>query len=189
MPAKPVDGGCRGTYRARGPNAMEITNEGNGKRLVTTNISHTIYQLSIGLQHLADNSIDGKIPCKRLTGAAGKFEGGRRRHRVYGSKLASSRGEPSFGCKSGNFPMTYLGISIHFRKLRNVDWKKVEERFEKRLSSWKGKHLSIGGHLTLINSVLSSLPLYMMSSFFAIPRGVLKKLDYFLSSFVFLAKR
>jgi hypothetical protein len=50
MPAKPVDGGCWGTYRARGPNAMEITNEGNGKRLVITNISHTIYQLSIGLQ-------------------------------------------------------------------------------------------------------------------------------------------
>jgi hypothetical protein len=70
--------------------------------------------------------------------------------------------------------MNYMGISIHFRKLRNSDWRKVEERFEKRLSSWKGKHLSIGGRLTLINSVLSSLPLYMMS-FFNVPRGVFKK--------------
>jgi len=58
----------------------------------------------------------------------------------------------------------------------------IEERFEKRLSSWKGKHLSIGGRLTLINSVLSSLPMYMMS-FFEIPKGVLKKLDYFRSRF------
>jgi len=83
--------------------------------------------------------------------------------------------------------MTYLGIPIHFRKLRNADWHKVEERFEKNLSSWRGKHLSTGGKLTLINSVLSSLPMYMMS-FFAIPKGVLnKKLDYFISSF-FLAK-
>ena len=78
-----------------------------------------------------------------------------------------------FGCKSGNFPMTYLGIPIHFRKLRNVDWKKMEEHFEKRLSSWKGKHLSIEGHLTLINSVLSSsLPLCMMSFFCNSKRGV-----------------
>jgi hypothetical protein len=40
--------------------------------------------------------------------------------------------------------------------------------------------------LTLINSVLSNLQMYMMS-FFVIPRGVLKKLDYFRSRF-FLAK-
>jgi hypothetical protein len=86
------------------------------------------------------------------------------------------------GCRIGKFPLTYLGIPIYYRKLSNVDWKRVEERFGKRLNSWKGKHLSIGGKLTLINSVLSSLSLYMMS-FFAIPRGVLKKLDYFRSRF------
>jgi hypothetical protein len=53
---------------------------------------------------------------------------------------------------------------------------------KKRLSSWKGKHLSVGVRLTLINSVLSSLPMYMMS-FFSIPKEVLKKLDYFRSRF------
>jgi hypothetical protein len=82
------------------------------------------------------------------------------------------------GCRIDEFPLTYLGIPIHYRKLSNADWKQVEERFEKRLNSWKGKHLFIGGKLTLINSVLSSLSMYMMS-FFVIPRGVLKKLDYF----------
>ena len=66
-----------------------------------------------------------------------------------------------FGCKSGEFPMTYLGIPIHFRKLRNADWRTVEERFDKRLSNWKGKHLSTGGRLTLVNSMLSRLPMYM----------------------------
>jgi hypothetical protein len=73
-----------------------------------------------------------------------------------------------FCCRTSEFPLKYLGIPIHYRKLNNTDWKRVEEHFEKRLKSWKGKHLSIKGKLTLINSILSSLPMYMMS-FFAIP--------------------
>ena len=63
---------------------------------------------------------------------------------------------------------------MHFRKLSNKDWKTVEDRIEKRLSGWKGKLLSVGGRLVLINSVLSSLPMFMLS-FFEVPRGVLKK--------------
>jgi hypothetical protein len=51
----------------------------------------------------------------------------------------------------------------------------VEECFEKKLSCCKAKHLSYGGRLVLINSVLSNLPMFMMS-FFEIPKGVLKKL-------------
>ena len=78
--------------------------------------------------------------------------------------------------------MIYLGIMIHLKKLKNTYWHKVEECFEKKLSSWIGKHLSTGGRLTLINLVVSSLPMFMMS-FFAIPKGVLKKLDYLRSRF------
>ena len=71
---------------------------------------------------------------------------------------------------------------MHHRKLMNKDRKHVEERFQKRLSGWRSKMLSIGGRLVVIHSVLSSLPMFMMS-FFEIPRGVLKKLDYFRSWF------
>ncbi|WVZ51089.1 hypothetical protein U9M48_002268, partial [Paspalum notatum var. saurae] len=87
-----------------------------------------------------------------------------------------------FGCRSGSFPFRYLGLPMHYRKLGNRDWKHIEERFEQRLSGWKGKLLSVGGRLVLINSVLSSLPMFMLS-FFAIPKGVLKKLEYFRSRF------
>ena len=83
-----------------------------------------------------------------------------------------------FECNLGAFPIRYLGITIHYRRLPNNDWLKVKERFEKHLSSWKGKDLSTGGNLTPISSILSSLPMYMMS-FFEIPQGVCKKLDYF----------
>jgi hypothetical protein len=44
---------------------------------------------------------------------------------------------------------------MNTRKLNNKDWKTIEDRIEKRLSGWKGKMLSVGGRLVLINSVLS----------------------------------
>ncbi len=87
-----------------------------------------------------------------------------------------------FGCKLGSFPVKYLGIPMHFRKLSNKDWKVIKQRIEKKLSSWKGKHLSVGGRLVLINSVLSSLAIFMIS-FFEIPKGVLQKIDYYRSRF------
>jgi hypothetical protein len=42
--------------------------------------------------------------------------------------------------------------------------------------------LSVGGHLVLINSVLTSLVMFMLS-FFEVLRGVLEKIDYYRSSF------
>ena len=42
--------------------------------------------------------------------------------------------------------------------------------------------LTAGGWLVLINSVLSSFPMFMMS-FFKIPKGVLEKLECFKSRF------
>jgi len=87
-----------------------------------------------------------------------------------------------FGCVIGKYPFRYLGLPMNTRKLNNKDWKAIEERIEKRLSGWKGKLLSVGGRLVLINSVLSSLPMFMMS-FFEIPKGVLERLDCFRSRF------
>jgi hypothetical protein len=58
----------------------------------------------------------------------------------------------------------------------------VEDRFEKKLANWIGKMLSYGGRLVLINSVLTSLPMFMLS-FFEIPKGVRKFLDFFHSRF------
>ena len=87
-----------------------------------------------------------------------------------------------FGCEIGALPFKYLGIPIHYRKLLNKEWKPVEDRFEKKLSSWIGKLLSYGDRLVLINSVLTSLPMFLLS-FFEIPIGVRKRLDFYRSRF------
>jgi hypothetical protein len=87
-----------------------------------------------------------------------------------------------FKCEIGQYPFRNLGIPMHHKKFSNTDWKIIEDQFEKKLSRSKGKLLSYGGRLVLINSVLSSLALFMLS-FFEIPKGILHKLDYYRSRF------
>lgn len=50
------------------------------------------------------------------------------------------------------------------------------EKCEKKFVNWRSQYLSLGGRLTLINSVLDAMPTYMMS-LFPIPMSVSKKLD------------
>ena len=61
-----------------------------------------------------------------------------------------------FGRHLGGFPFWYLAIPMNHVKLSNKDWADIENRFQKKLCSWKGKLLSVGGRLVLINSVLTS---------------------------------
>jgi hypothetical protein len=67
---------------------------------------------------------------------------------------------------------------MHHKKISNAEWKVIEDKFEKKLSCWKGKLLSYGGRLILINSVLSSLAMLMLS-FYEVPKDVLHKLDFY----------
>jgi hypothetical protein len=40
-----------------------------------------------------------------------------------------------FGCGLGSFSLSYLGIPVHHRRLALAEWKLVEERLLKRVSS------------------------------------------------------
>lgn len=88
-----------------------------------------------------------------------------------------------FGCDIGSLPFRYLGIPIHFRKLKNGEWKPVEDRFEKKFSSWIGKLCSYEDRLVLINSILTSLLIFSRNT----QRG--KEKTRLLSLSIFLAKR
>ncbi|XP_048493141.1 uncharacterized protein LOC104908756 [Beta vulgaris subsp. vulgaris] len=78
-------------------------------------------------------------------------------------------------CRTGSLPFKYLGLPIGGNYSRIDTWNPIVDRMSKRLASWKGKMLSIGGRITLIKASLSSLPLYFMS-LFPIPKGVIAKL-------------
>jgi hypothetical protein len=67
------------------------------------------------------------------------------------------------GCKVSSFPIKYLGVPLHDRKLRINDSDVLVHKVIGKLSNWSGSLLSFGGRLTLINSVLSAILLYMFS--------------------------
>jgi hypothetical protein len=67
---------------------------------------------------------------------------------------------------------------MYHKKISNADWKVIKEK----LSCWKGNLPSYEGRLVLINSVLSSLAMFMLS-FYEVPKEVLHKLDFYRSIF------
>ena len=80
------------------------------------------------------------------------------------------------GCKIGSLPMSYLGLPLGAKHKALGVWDSIEERFRKRLASWKAQYISKGGQITLIRSTLSSLPIYYLS-LFRMPHKVCTKLE------------
>nr|GEY94209.1 reverse transcriptase domain, reverse transcriptase zinc-binding domain protein [Tanacetum cinerariifolium] len=79
-------------------------------------------------------------------------------------------------CSYGSLPFSYLGLLVGKDMNRIEAWADIVNTFTKKLSSWKANLLSIGGRLTLVKSVLGSLPIYFLSMFKA-PEAVISKLE------------
>ncbi|GKU89787.1 hypothetical protein SLEP1_g3881 [Rubroshorea leprosula] len=79
-------------------------------------------------------------------------------------------------CKEGDLPFKYLGTPVGGNHRRIAMWQPLVNSFKKKLASWNGQNLSLGGRITLLNSVLSSLPMYLMSAY-KIPKGIFSSLD------------
>jgi hypothetical protein len=68
-----------------------------------------------------------------------------------------------FCCKLGQFPFTYLGVPLHYEKLRREEIQPIVDKIMKRISGWKGKLMSYEARLTLLKACLASIPIYLMS--------------------------
>ena len=78
-------------------------------------------------------------------------------------------------CRHMEIPFYYLGIPIGAKSTSSLVWEPLIRKYEDKLSKWNQKILSMAGKVTLINSVLTALPIYTLS-FFKLPRRIALKL-------------
>ena len=86
------------------------------------------------------------------------------------------------GCEVGHWPLQYLRMPLGGNPCRQLFWEPIVSKVRKRLDGWKRSFLSRGGRLSLIESVLSSLPIYYLS-LFRIPVGVAKEIESLMRDF------
>ena len=68
-----------------------------------------------------------------------------------------------FCCQIGDFPFKYLGVPLHFKKLRREDLQPIIDKIIKNISSWLWRFLSYRGKLILLTTFIASIPSYLMS--------------------------
>nr|GEZ14183.1 putative RNA-directed DNA polymerase, eukaryota, reverse transcriptase zinc-binding domain protein [Tanacetum cinerariifolium] len=76
-----------------------------------------------------------------------------------------SRAAEYLGCQILKMPFSYLGSMVGGNMHRLHSWDDTVDRVRNRLSKWKMKMLSSGCRLTLVKSVLESMPIFHMSLF------------------------
>jgi hypothetical protein len=80
------------------------------------------------------------------------------------------------GCRRECFPQTYLGLPLSVAKLPASAYDPYIAKADRYLSTWQASLLNTMGRVVLVNSVLDSQLVYLMSSL-PIPPGVIKQVD------------
>jgi hypothetical protein len=75
-----------------------------------------------------------------------------------------------------SFPTQYLGLPLTLGRLKMVHLQYIQDRAKGKVAGWQGKLLNVAGRRELIRSVLSSLPVYLLTVIKA-PKNFLKELD------------
>ncbi|PKA60554.1 Putative ribonuclease H protein [Apostasia shenzhenica] len=77
----------------------------------------------------------------------------------------------------------YLGIPLISRRSVKADFQYIIDSVRGRISSWGTRHLSLVGRVTLINSVLTSIPIFSLFHTF-VPANVLAEIEKLIRRFL-----
>jgi hypothetical protein len=68
-----------------------------------------------------------------------------------------------FGCPVGSFPIKYLGVPLHFEKLKREDIQPLVDKIIAKVSGWRGRLLSQAARIVLVQTCIASIPVYLLS--------------------------
>lgn len=63
-------------------------------------------------------------------------------------------------CSVASLPFMHLGLPVGAKARSVSTWEPVLDRINAKLNSWGNKYISLGGRITLLNSVLNSVPIF-----------------------------
>lgn len=75
-----------------------------------------------------------------------------------------------------SFPTTYLGLPLHLRKSRKIDYVPLLDKIGSKIPGWKGRYYSSVGRETLVKSVFTAMPVHYLTALPA-PKWVIKMID------------
>jgi hypothetical protein len=82
----------------------------------------------------------------------------------------------SFPVSQTMFSIKYLALPLSLERLKRVDFQPLSNKANSRLANWLGKFFTSAGRKTLVQSVLSSQPVYYLSALNA-PAEVIEEID------------
>lgn len=91
------------------------------------------------------------------------------------------------GISPKQFPVTYLGVLVFFGERKMVYFEHLIDKVRRVLEGWKAMLLSFSGRLTLIKSVLTSLPIYTLANSY-VPKGIIKRVEQIICNLLWHAQ-
>nr|ABA97942.1 retrotransposon protein, putative, LINE subclass [Oryza sativa Japonica Group] len=90
-------------------------------------------------------------------------------------------------CQVASFPCTYLGLPLSIFRLKKEDLQLLVDRIARRLPSWIADLMTPIGRATMVNAVLSSIPIYLLMAI-NVPKWVIKGIDKIHRGFLWAGK-
>lgn len=128
----------------------------------------SLLQYADDAMFIVDGSRENALAIKRLlnnfqlvSGLSVNFE----KSWAYGMNMGRREVEEMVAglrCRVGDLPIPHLGLKVGSRLLGVEGWEDLVDKAKGRLRMWDVNSVSMGGRITIINSILTALPVYGM---------------------------
>jgi hypothetical protein len=62
------------------------------------------------------------------------------------------------------FPIKYLGLPLILGRMRKADMQHIFDKITGRITGWRGKNMGLAGRSTLVKSMLTAQPIYLLTA-------------------------